>query len=115
MGPQTTTCTVPKEAADAAKAGFLQMVAYGHEANFSYPPRPANPKTPWNIQWEVKVRYKSTTGGLLGQAMPGMGGAGGGRQSTRASQSGQDQGPPPDPAAARRRAILNGIGGLIPH
>lgn len=113
MGPQTTTCTVPKEVADAAKAGFLQMVAYGREANFAYPARPANPKTPWNIQWEVKVRYRSATGGLLGQAMPGMGG-GGGRTSAR----GQQDQPPPSPAdaaAARRRAILNGIGGLIPH
>ncbi len=107
MGPQTTTCTVPKEVADAAKAGFLQMVAYGREANFSYPPRPASPKTPWNIQWEVKVRYRSATGGLLGQAMPGMGGGGG--------RAGQSQPSPADAAAARRRAILNGIGGLIPH
>jgi hypothetical protein len=110
MGPQTTSCQVPKEVVDAAPQGFLQMVAYGREANFAYPPRPADPKVAWNRQWEVKVRYRSATGGLLGMTTPGMGG---GRASS-AAQPGQDQ-PPPDPAAARRRAILNGLGGLIPH
>jgi len=29
---------------------------------------------PWNISWTTKVRYKSTTGVMLG--MPSMGGAG---------------------------------------
>ncbi|THD63239.1 hypothetical protein [Phenylobacterium sp.] len=115
MGPQTTSCQVPKEVVDAAPQGFLQMVAYGREANFVYPPRPADPKIAWNRQWEVKVRYRSATGGLLGMTMPGMGG---GRAAAGATpvgaQPGQDQ-PPPDPAAARRRAILNGLGGLIPH
>jgi hypothetical protein len=57
----------------------LSMTAYGGEANFAFPPRPENPATPWNIQWQVKVRYKSTTGGLLGQPMPfGAGVPGGG-------------------------------------
>jgi len=117
MAPSTTSCQVPKEAVDAGKQGLLQMVAYGHEANFSYPPRPTNPKTPWNIAWEAKVRYRSATGGLLGQAMPGMDGGGRGRNG-QPTRSGQDQQAPPSPAdaaAARRRAILNGIGGLIPH
>jgi hypothetical protein len=111
MGAQTTSCQVPKEVVDAAPQGFLQMVAYGREANFVYPPRPTDPKIAWNRQWEVKVRYRSATGGLLGMTMPGMGG---GRASSGGAQPGQDQ-PPPDPAAARRRAILNGLGGLIPH
>jgi len=113
MGPQITSCQVPKEVVDAAPQGFVQMVAYGGEANFVYPPRPADPKIAWNRQWEVKVRYRSATGGLLGMAMPAMGG---GRSYPGGSQAGQD--PPPSPqdaAAARRRAILNGLGGLIPH
>jgi hypothetical protein len=104
MGPQATSCQVPKEVVDAAPQGFVQMVAYGGEANFTYPPRPADPKVAWNRQWEVKVRYRSATGGLLGMTMPAMGG----------SQAGQDP-PPQDAAAARRRAILGGLGGLIPH
>jgi hypothetical protein len=98
----------------AGAQGLLQMVAYGREANFVYPPRPRDPKVAWNRQWEVKVRYRSATGGLLGQAMPGMGGGRGGDRGGAPTQTGQQQ-PPPDPAAARRRAILNGLGGLIPH
>lgn len=112
MGPEQTSCAVPKEVVDAAPQSFLQMVAYGQEADFVYPERPRDPKIPWNQQWTVKVRYRSATGGLLGMATPGIGGAA--RGSPAAAQSGQDQ-PPPDPAAARRRAILNGLGGLIPH
>lgn len=108
MGPEATSCQVPKEAVEAGRQGLVQMVAYGHEANFAYPERPRDPKVPWNIAWEVKVRYRSATNGLLGQTLPTMGG---GRQ-----QAAQDPSqPPPDPAAARRKAILNGIGGLIPH
>jgi hypothetical protein len=110
MGPETTSCQVPKEAVDVGKTGLVQMVAYGHEANFAYPERPKDPKVPWNIAWEVKVRYRSATGGLLGQPMPGAGGRGGQQQAGQGQQQA-----PPDPAAARRRAILNGIGGLIPH
>ncbi|MBS0332038.1 MAG: hypothetical protein JSS35_04675, partial [Proteobacteria bacterium] len=78
MGPEATACQVPKEAVDAGRQGLVQMVAYGHEANFAYPERPKDPKIPWNIAWEVKVRYRSATGGLLGQPMPGgMGGRSG--------------------------------------
>ena len=44
MGPQATSCTVPKEVVDVSPQGFVQMVAYGAEANFVYPPRPADTK-----------------------------------------------------------------------
>ena len=132
MGPETTSCAVPKEVVDAAPQGLLQMVAYGQEANFVYPERPKDPKIPWNRQWEVKVRYRSASGGLLGMTMPSMGGGrptaagrGGGypgQAPPGANTDGQQtQAPPPpqqtpqDAAAARRKAILQGIGSLIPH
>lgn len=129
MGPETTSCAVPKEVVDAAPQGFLQMAAYGKEANFAYPERPKDPKIPWNIAWEVKVRYRSGTGGLLGMTMPSMGGRptaasrGGypGQAPPGATTDGQQAQAPPaqqtpqDAAAARRKAILQGIGSLIPH
>lgn len=119
MGPQGTACAVPKEAVDAGRQGLVQMVAYGREANFAYPERPKDPKVPWNIAWEVKVRYRSATGGLLGQAMPGGRPGVGGQQQAAQDPSQPQQQTPQDAAAARRRAILNGIsgglGGLIPH
>jgi hypothetical protein len=118
MGPETTSCLVPKEVVDAAPQGFVQMVAYGGEANFVYPPRPADPKVAWNRQWEVKVRYRSATGGLLGMTMPtGGGGRGerGGYPGQRESGQAQPPQTPEEAKAARRKAILQGLGGLIPH
>jgi hypothetical protein len=114
MGADATSCTVPKEVVDAAPQAFLQMVAYGQEADFVYPERPKDPKIAWDQQWQVKVRYRSATGGLLGMTMPGMGG----RATAANGDGGQAQPPaqtPQDAAAARRKAILQGIGSLIPH
>ena len=49
------------------------MIAYGPESNFAWPPKPANPKTPWNPEWNVRVRTKSTTTAMLGMDMSAMG------------------------------------------
>jgi hypothetical protein len=88
MSPQQTQCVVPQEVVQTiGHGGFLQMSAYGDEANFGGP-RPLHP------QWVVKVRYRSTTSGLLGQSSPGERGG---------QQQPQDHGP---------GAILKGLGGL---
>lgn len=116
MAPTTTSCSIPKEAVKVAPQMMVQLAAYGNEANFSYPPRPSDPKTPWNIEWTTKVRYKSQTGGMLGMEMPGMGGdddvaEGQGRQ-------GQPQGAPGIPGVPGvpgiGGAILRGLGGRLP-
>jgi hypothetical protein len=68
--PGTSTgCTVPAEVGNAAQALMYGVTAYGGDTVMSYPPRPEDVNTPWNIQWQTKVRYRSTTGGLLGQDM----------------------------------------------
>ena len=116
MGPQTTTCTVPKEVVDAAPQALVQLVAYGREANFVYPPRPSDPKVAWNQQWQVKVRYRSATGGMLGMEMPGMGGGDEDGPPRRGGQRGAHQQPPQSPAdaaAQRRRGIMKGLGGVL--
>ena len=65
---EARACQVPAEVVQAlGKGGMTTMVAYGGEANFAYPPRPVDPKTPWHIKWETKVRYRSSTMGMLGQ------------------------------------------------
>lgn len=75
MPPSQTSCAVPKAVADVVPEGAMyQFTAYGDEANFSYPPRPADPKQAWNIEWTTKVRYRSATGGMLGMASPFGGG-----------------------------------------
>lgn len=110
MGPATKTCAVPKEVLDAAPSAIAQLVAYGGEANFVYPPRPQDPKVTWNQQWAVKVRYRSATGGILGQEMPDMGGGRGRAAMPGAPAPGQPQKPPKAPSAADilRQGILGG-------
>jgi hypothetical protein len=79
LAPSVTNCTVPAEV--VKKAGgtpFLNFIAYGPEANFAQPPRPADPKQAWEPLWAVKVRFKSTASTLLGDA-----GESGGRRPAR--------------------------------
>ena len=92
--------------------GMLRLVAYGDEANFSYPPRPENRATPWNIEWEVKVRHRSTTGGILGQSMDFGGGGGAGRGGPPQGAQGQQQQPAPTPGRPSAGDVLRGLGGL---
>lgn len=107
LTPQTTTCIVPKEVADAAPQAMLQMAAYGPEANFSYPPRPENPATAWNIEWTTKVRYRSATGGMLGMSMD-MPTAN--ADQPRGDQEPTNQPPPAKPKRPSTRDILKGLG-----
>ena len=106
MNKQTTSCVIPKEVVDAAEGGLVQLVAYAKDANFSYPPRPANPKAAWKPEWTVKVRYRSATGAMLG--MPEMGGMGESGPPNRYGQP-QPQQPPRRPGAG---SILKGLGGF---
>jgi len=108
MSPQTTTCTIPREVVQAAPHALVQLVAYGAETNLSYPPRPADPRTPWNIDWTVKVRYKSQTGGILGMTMPGAGG----RSPYGDDGEGMGRNGPAQPGA-RKPPGLPGLGGAI--
>jgi hypothetical protein len=72
MPPSQTQCVIPVEAVQAAgQGGFFQLVGYGGEANFAYPPRPPAPQ-PWHVDWTVKVRYRTSTGGLVGMDLGRM-------------------------------------------
>ena len=107
MPPSQTACTIPVEAVRAAgDSGFFQLVAYGGESNLSYPPRPPAPQ-PWNIAWQVKVRYRSATSGLVGMDMARMmrGDSDDGEGSHRQGQQ-QQQKP------RKGGGLLGGFGGL---
>ncbi len=89
LAPSVTECTVPAEVVTRAGGSpFMNFIAYGPEANFAQPPRPQDPKQPWEPLWAVKVRFKSTASTLLGDA-------GGGRRPARtqapASEAGGEQ------------------------
>lgn len=74
MPPSQTSCTIPAEVKAAAGEFMMaSLYAYGPERNFAFPPRPANPRLPWNPDWTAKVRYRATTSLLIG--VPGMDGS----------------------------------------
>ena len=60
LPPDATSCTIPKGIFKTAEGAVLMFIAYGNEANFAQPPKPADPKAPWHPLWTAKVRFKST-------------------------------------------------------
>lgn len=81
------------------KAGspFLSFIAYGDEANFVHPPRPKDPKVPWEQQWTVKARFKSTASLLLGEGAEGSE-----RGSRRTERAPQRDAPPREASEAQK-------------
>jgi hypothetical protein len=73
LPPTKTSCAIPAEA-KAAAGGMMfgSMNAFGPEENFSFPPKPADPKAVWNIDWTAKVRFRA-----FASFMTGMGNMGG--------------------------------------
>lgn len=83
MPPTKTNCAIPAEA-KAAAGGMMfgSMNAFGPEENFSFPPKPADPKAVWNIDWTAKVRFRA-----FASFMTGMGNMGGDRGMTDGGSS----------------------------
>ncbi len=103
MPPQATECAVPAEVVNkAGGSALLQFIAYGEEANFVHPPRPRDPKVPWEQEWAVKVRFKSTASLLLGQQ---------GRQETAREPRRETRQEAP-PASAQPDPVKEGIKAL---
>jgi hypothetical protein len=72
MPASATSCTVPAEVAKAAPQSMLNVTAFGGDANFSHPARPAKAPASWRPEWTVKLRIKSAYTGLLGQDMAAL-------------------------------------------
>jgi len=90
LPPTKTSCAIPAEVIhDAGEFRMGTLTAFGPEEDFAYPPRPANPKAPWNLQWTARVRHKSTTSWMDMPGMGGMGGMGSGDDDPRGQQQQQ--------------------------
>ncbi len=107
MAPATTSCMIPAEVKrDAPEFRVGTLTAFGPQEEFSYPPRPADPRAAWNLEWTARIRHRSTTGWMDMAGMPGMSGGGMGQT--------QDQGqqvPSARPECAVRPR--GGLGGII--
>jgi hypothetical protein len=88
LAPTVTRCTVPAGIFGEGGGSMLRMIAYGSELNLAHPPRPADPKVPWEPQWATKIRVKSIANAMLGMDMPSM-------QRDTASQPGRPADQPP--------------------
>lgn len=96
MPPQQTSCVIPSAVRQASPQFMMgNLTAYGPEANFVYPPRPANPREAWNQEWTARVRYRSTTGVMIGG--PDMG----------AAMQGEEQ------PEERKPKKCKGVGGML--
>lgn len=75
MPPTQTACQIPAEVKKASGEMMIgNLNAFGPEANFSYPPKPAG-NAVWNIDWTAKVRFRSHSMLMIGADFGGMGGA----------------------------------------
>jgi len=121
-----TDCAVPKGIFAGAKdaSGMLRMIAYGPELNLAHPPRPADPRTPWEPEWALRLRVKSSTMAMLGmdiaagargapaREQPGVAGRDQDDDASTASQQEKpSQGPIPGLPSVRPGDILRGIFG----
>lgn len=60
LPPSTTSCTVPVEVMKATGQGsMLMFTAFGDEATFVHPARPADPAVAWDQEWFSRVSFKS--------------------------------------------------------
>jgi hypothetical protein len=106
LTPQTTRCTVPK-GVFSGEGAMLRAIAYGHELNLAQPPRPTDPRQPWEPVWAVKVRVKSVAMAMLG--MPSMDEAQRGRAESRDSAPAE----PADKAEKKKPSALDILRGVI--
>lgn len=67
MGPEVTSCSVPKGIFKDANGAVLQFIGYGDELNIAYPPKPKDSSKPHEYIWALKLRNKSTGMLPLGQ------------------------------------------------
>lgn len=75
----TTSCAIPRGIfanAGGAESGMvpamLMMTAYGPESWITYPPKPADARQPWNPEWSVRLRAKSSATAMVGLDFGGM-------------------------------------------
>ena len=70
LSAERSDCAISAEAIKAMDVPMAQFIAYGDELNLVHPPRPSDAKIPWDQQWAMKLRLKSTVALPL---MEGMG------------------------------------------
>ena len=110
MAPAATSCVIPAEAVAAApdfRVGTL--TAFGPQESFAYPPRPADPKAAWKLEWTARIRHRSTTSWMQAQGMD-MGAGASASQQDDAQAQGNCK--PKKGLGGMLGGALGGLGGL---
>jgi hypothetical protein len=102
LAPTIQNCAIPEGIFAAAEGAMVRMIAYGPELNLAYPPRPANPKAPWDPEWATRVRIKSTGMTILGMNE---------REGSRNSRREKDQSSSPSLEIPSIGGVLQGLFG----
>jgi hypothetical protein len=111
MPPEQRECAIPAEVVKASGEGMMvSLQAYGPQADFAYPPRPADARKPWKPEWVARVRFRSSTTVLPGVDMGEM--VGGGRGARGTSDRGAPAAPPRKPKCRGLRGLAERAAGL---
>lgn len=111
LGSSQTQCAIPSAVAERLSGAMLSVTAFGPEANFSHPVRPANAKANWRPDWTTRLLTKASYMGVLG--MDDMfGGNDDGGEMTDMSETGEET-QAETPAKAKKGLLKKGIGGLF--
>jgi hypothetical protein len=116
LAPAVTQCAIPKGIFARSKGAMLRMIAYGPELNLAHPPRPTDVKTPWEPEWAVRVRTKSTAMAMLGQSIDGgsrMGAARGEGAQASAGAPARPDCPPPASGDSTAAVVGGALGGSV--
>ena len=127
LAPSATQCAIPQGIFAKGQGGMLRMIAYGPELNLAHPPRPTDVKIPWEPEWAVRVRTKSTAMAMLGVNMdagrmgaaPGGAGAGAAARGSAPAQAAtsapaRPDCPPPQQTAGNDAARTGAeVGGAV--
>ena len=97
LPPATTQCAIPKGVFAQGEGAMLRLIAHGSELNLVHPPRPADPKQPWEQVWAAKLRVKSVASAMLGMDM------------AAATVPPEDAGPAPESRAVKPLDLLRGL------
>lgn len=104
MPPEQRDCTIPAEVIKASgEALMISLQAYGPQADFAYPPRPADTRKAWNPEWIARVRFRSST--MLIPGMEGMSGLG-------SATANEPEAPPRKPKCKGLRSLAERAAGL---
>ena len=105
----TRSCTVPAEVVTSVETPMLMMTAFADDVDFAQP-RPAGAAAGWKPQWTVKLRYKSGTMLMLGEAGAAMTAALGSMSGDEGEDEEATQSPAEQaPKSKRRGGLLKAI------